>query len=80
MTAHTAVVYWQVVIWKRVKEFNEDLAIACISRAIYVPGLVVTMIFPIDKEVEFLFIQLKKITLPQFNDLLSPFQPAIELR
>ena len=80
MTIHTAVMYLQVVIWKRVKEFNEDLATACISRAIYIQGLVVTLIFPLDKELEFFFIQLKKLTLPQFNDLLSPFQPVIELR
>ena len=24
MNAHTIVVYWQVVVWKRVKEFNEE--------------------------------------------------------
>ena len=80
MTTHTAVMYWQVVIWKRVKEFNEELAISCISRAIYAQGLMITLVFPIDTEMELKFIGLKPMTLPKFNDPLSPFQPIISLR
>ena len=38
------------MIWKRVKEINDELAITCMSRAIYVVGLVIMITFPIPRK------------------------------
>ena len=49
-TKEVTQLYTQVVVWKRVKEINDELAITCMSRAIYLVGLVIMLTFPVPRK------------------------------
>ena len=47
--------YLQVVIWKRVKEFNEELIIKVVCRAIYLSLMALTYLCPSVEKLEIYF-------------------------
>ena len=52
---HTLIIYLQVVIWKRVKEFNEELIIRVVCRAIYLSLMALTYLCPTMEKIDIYF-------------------------
>ena len=52
ITLHTLVVYLQVVVWKRLREFNEELIIRALWKSLYFGNLALSMLCPLEKETD----------------------------
>ena len=48
MNLHAMVIYLQVVVFKQVKEIDDELVAACLQRAVYMGSMFFSFIFPID--------------------------------
>ena len=55
ISLHTLIMYLQVVIWKRVKEFNEELMIKVVCRAIYLSLMALTYLCPTAENLDIYF-------------------------
>ena len=51
LNVHSLVVYVQVVVFKRVKEFDEEFAASFLQRVIYSGCLLLTFVLPVDSVV-----------------------------
>ena len=57
ITLHTLVVYLQVVVWKRLREFNEELIIRALWKSLYFGNLALSMLCPLGEKMDlYLFI------------------------
>ena len=57
ITLHTLVVYLQVVVWKRLREFNEELIIRALWKSLYFGNLALSMLCPLGEKIDlYLFI------------------------
>ena len=52
ITLHTLVVYLQVVVWKRLREFNEELIICALWKSLYFGNLALSMFCPLEEKID----------------------------
>ena len=55
ITLHTLVVYLQVVVWKRLKEFNEELIIRAVWITLYLGNTTLSFLCPLQEKMDLYF-------------------------
>ena len=80
VTEQNLLTYIQVVVWKRVTEINDELAINCLSRANYGTGVVIMAFFPltIKEQTFFYFHTLYHDSTPEDVDWMEPMTTVMD--
>ena len=71
---HTLVVYLQVVVWKRLREFNEELIIRALWKSLYFGNLALSMLCPMHEKIELYFYLIGGSTLPRQSHVAETSQ------
>ena len=61
---HTLVVYLQVVVWKRLRECNEELIINALCTTIYSGNLTLSLLCPIEEKIDLYFYLIGESNVP----------------
>ena len=61
---HTLVVYLQVVVWKRLRECNEELIINALCITIYSENLAISLLCPIEEKIDLYFYLIGESNVP----------------